>query len=795
MADISHPNKPDVGAGLDLDSEETREWLEALDSLISYQGNSRAQFVLDQLLTSARQRGIAVPNSAFNRAYIDVAHFEKQVPFPGSLELEQQLINIVCWNAVALQQRVTTQNHSVGEIGEKIIAAAAPVVIASNHFFHGRSDVSSGDLLCSQKNFAPLLLARALMEAPLPEPSFSEENIRTLFESTPSLWRLNKQGPILAIHQAYLMGYLKHRRLINAEGKRVWGIFSDVEASEPGSLGAIALAAKAKLDNLIFIINSDVDSLAGSGGSTDSRLELFFAGAGWNVIGERSLPEPDVQRLFTALQVAVNHKGGPSVIFFKHVNAQGKLFLQPLEDNGLDNFKQLRNRLKLPLSDEQVAQLDLYQPAPTSAMLSYLNQRRDAMGELLPRDHQLATKLIAPELIHFAPQISGSSGREVSTTSIVARILTQLIKEKNIGRYVVPIIGDETVKSVSQLLFKQAHVYSPIGPSRKADNSSGPYCDGQILEADVSITEATCSWIAAATAYANHNTPLLPFYIYSAAFGFVGDLLSTAADIRARGFLVGMTTTSPTRSENNGLRYQEGLSHLIASAIPSCRAYDPCYGYELAVIIQDGLRRLVETQENVFYFVTTTSETYVHPALPEEINKGILKGLYRLSTFYTENESPHVHLLGSGATLNEVIAAADILQRKWDIASDVWSVTSFSELRREGMAVEHWNRLHPERPQRISYVSQCLSAKPDPVIAASGYARAVCDLIRPYMPARYISLGTDDISKTDQEAREMFEVDRYSIIIAALKALADEGKIPVSYASKAIRSYGVDVEA
>ncbi len=514
----------------------------------------------------------------------------------------------------------------------------------------------------------------------------------------------------------------------------------------------------------------------------------------------------DPIKIYSAYHAAANHKGQPTVILAQTKKGygmghwgQGKMTAhqaKKLVDEALIAF---RDRFSLPLSDEDVCALRFYKPDDASPEIKYLHARRNALGGHLPARPDAAPRLPVPALSGFSKTLQGSGGREQSTTMVFVNLLSQLLKDPVIGKRIVPIVADEARTFGMQALFRQVAIYSAVGQLYEPEDRDELLYykeakDGQILEEGITEAGAISSWLAAATAYSAHGTPMLPFYIFYSMFGFqrVGDLIWAAADMRSRGFLLGATAGRTTLS-GEGLQHQDGSSHLIASTIPTCRAYDPCFGYELAVIVQDGMRRMLDAQEDVFYYVTVMNENYVHPALPESAEQGILRGMYRVRSSKLSPDSPRVQLLGSGTILREVLAAAEMLEKDWSIAADVWSVTSFTELRRDGMAVERRNRRDTAARPRESYVGQCLAGAAGPVIAASDYVSAVADLIRPYVPRRYVTLGTDGFGRSDTRAalRDFFEISAAHVTIAALKALADEGNIAATLAARAMTQYGI----
>jgi pyruvate dehydrogenase E1 component len=683
-------------------------------------------------------------------------------------------------------------------------------------------------------------------------------------------------SPLMGIYQARFMKYLHQRGIVDTSGRRVWVFMGDGEMDEPESLGAISLAAREELDNLIFVVNCNLQRLDGpvrGNGKIIQELEGGFRGAGWNVIkviwGDgwdpllardkqglllRRMEEAldgdyqnykakggayvrehffgkypalremvsdmsdediwrlkrgghDAQKVYAAYAAATKHAGQPTVILAKTVKGYGLgkagesvNIAHQLKKPTAEALRAFRDRYRLPIPDDELEQAPFYKPPDDSVEMIYLRERREALGGFLPARRREAPPLEIPDASVFAPQLEGTGEREISTTMAFVRILTQLTRHEGIGRRVVPIVPDEARTFGMEGLFRTLGIYAARGQLYDpVDADQVMYykeaSDGQVLQEGMTEAGAFSSWIAAATSYSSHAVPMVPFYIFYSMFGFqrVGDLAWAAGDCHARGFLIGGTAGRTTLA-GEGLQHQDGHSHVLASTIPNCRAYDPAYAYELATIVHEGLSRMVRDCEDVFYYVTVANENYVHPPLPEGAREGIVKGLYLL------REAPkaklRVQLLGSGAILREVIAAADLLREDWDVAGDVWSATSMNELRRDGLACQRWNLLHPQQPPRLSHVEGCLGRRQGPVVAASDYVKAHADQIRPFVPHRYAVLGTDGFGRSDtrRKLRGFFEVDRRWVAVAALKALADEGELPCAVVGRAIAKYGIDPE-
>jgi pyruvate dehydrogenase E1 component len=682
-------------------------------------------------------------------------------------------------------------------------------------------------------------------------------------------------GPIQAIYQARFMKYLHNRGIVNTEGRKVWCFCGDGEMDEPESLGAIALAARENLDNLIFVINCNLQRLDGpvrGNGKIIQELEGDFRGAGWNVIkvlwgsywdplfaadkkglllklmeecvdGEYQnfkakggaytrehffgkyeelkqmvshLSDEDIWRLnrgghdphkiYAAYAAATQHTGQPTVILAKTVKGygmgvagEGKNITHSQKKMGEQALKDFRDRFHIPISDEQLNAAPFYKPAEDSPEIQYLQARRAALGGYLPQRRRTAPPLQTPPLAAFDALLQDTGERDMSTTMAFVRILTQLARDKGIGRHVVPIVADEARTFGMEGMFRQIGIYSPRGQlyePQDADQLMFYKEDkkGQILQEGINEAGAMSSWIAAGTAYSNHGVNMVPFYIYYSMFGFqrIGDLAWAAGDQRARGFLIGGTSGRTTLA-GEGLQHQDGHGLLFAQFIPNCVSYDPTFAYELAVIIQDGLRRMFQEQENIFYYVATLNENYHHPAMPEGVAEGILKGMYLFRQ--GEGDGPRVQLLGCGAILREVMAAADLLRDDWGVTADLWAAPGINELTREGQDAARWNLLHPDQPPRKSYVETCLDGHPGPMVAATDYMKLYAEQLRPFLPGRrYLTLGTDGFGRSDTRVklRRHFEVDRYYVTVAALKALADEGALPVTKVLDAIQKYGID---
>jgi pyruvate dehydrogenase E1 component len=873
-------NKPDI------DPQETQEWLDALDAVLEHEGIERAHYLLERLIDKARRSGAYLPFSA-NTAYLNTIPVQRQERFPGDRAMERRIRSFVRWNAMAM---VVQANRLSTELGGHISSFASSATlydVGFNHFFRAANKDFGGDLVFIQGHSAPGIYARAFLEGRLSEEQlygFRQEADGHGLSSYPHPWLMPGfwqfptvsmgLGPIMAIYQARFMRYLSDRGVLNAEGRKVWAFLGDGEMDEPESLGAISLAARERLDNLVFVVNCNLQRLDGpvrGNGKIIQELEAVFRGAGWNVIkviwgsywdpllardnkglllkrmeecvdGDyqaykakggaytrehffgkypeladmvANMTDEDIWRLnrgghdpikiYAAYAAAMRAQGQPTVILAKTVKGygmgvagEGMNITHSQKKMGETHLKAFRDRFNIPISDDQIAAAPFYKPPVDSPEMRYLQERREALGGPLPARKADFAPLSVPDLDAFKSLLESSGDREMSTTMAMVRMLTMILRDKEIGKLVVPIVPDEARTFGMEGMFRQLGIYSHVGQLYEpVDSDQVMYYreekNGQILQEGINEAGAMSSWIAAATAYANHGQAMIPFYIYYSMFGFqrVGDLAWAAGDMQARGFLLGGTAGRTTLA-GEGLQHQDGHSHIVASTIPNCVSYDPTFAYELAVIVQDGMRRMYQERENCFYYITVMNENYPMPAMPEGVEDGIRRGLYRLSL--AESGKHRVQLLGSGTILREVIAAAELLARDFDVAADVWSATSFNELRRDGIDAERWNMLHPDESPRLPYVAEQLGETEGPIVAATDYMRTYADQIRPYLPRRYFTLGTDGYGRSDMRSqlRKFFEVNRWYVAVAALKALADEGTIAPSRVRDAIEKYRID---
>jgi pyruvate dehydrogenase E1 component len=881
---------PQQPAANDADALETQEWLDALEAVLEREGPERAHFLLERLIDQARRSGAYIPFSA-NTAYINTIPTHMEARSPGDAALEERIRSYCRWNAMVM---VAKANKNDDELGGHIASFASVGTlfgIGQNHFWHAPHEGHGGDLIYFQGHSSPGVYARGLLEGRLSAEqllNFRREVDGKGVSSYPHPWLMPDYwqfptvsmglGPIQGIYMARFLKYLHARGLAATEGRKVWVFCGDGEMDEPESMGAIGMAAREKLDNLIFIINCNLQRLDGpvrGNGKIIQELESDFRGAGWNVIkliwgsywdallardkegrllrvmeetvdGEYQnykandgafvrknffgkdpkllemvsrMTDADIWRLnrgghdphkiYAAYHAAVKHQGQPTVILAKTIKGYGlgkqgqaKNPTHQLKKVDLATIREMRDRFNIPIPDEELEQLPFYIPPADSPEMKYLHERRKALGGYLPQRRRKADATPeVPPLGAFEAVLKGSEGREISTTMAFVRVLTALVRDKSLGKHVVPIVPDEARTFGMEGMFRQLGIFAPEGQKYEpVDKDQVMYYRedkaGQILEEGINEAGAFSSWIAAATSYSHSNLAMVPFYIFYSMFGLqrIGDLAWAAADQRARGFLLG-ATAGRTTLNGEGLQHEDGHSHILASVIPNCISYDPTFGYELAVIVHDGLRRMVGEQQDVYYYITLMNEAYEHPALPKGAEEGILKGLYLLRETKSKAET-RVQLLGSGTILHEVLAAAELLEKDWGVAADVWSATSFTELRREALAADRWNLLHPEEKPREPYVTRCLASRPGPVVAASDYMKTFADQIRAFVPREriYRVLGTDGFGRSDSRAklRYFFEVNRFFVVVAALKALAEQGEGKAKAVAEAMRKYGID---
>lgn len=873
---------------MDIDPQETQEWLDALETVLMNEGTERAHFLLEKLVEKARRSGAYLPYSA-NTAYINTIPPGKEERSPGDHALEHRIRSYIRWNAMAMVLRANRHTNVGGHIAS-FASAATLYDVGYNHFWRAANEHQGGDLVYVQGHSAPGIYARAFLLDELTSDqldNFRQEVGNNGLSSYPHPWLMPDfwqfptvsmgLGPLMAIYQARFMKYLGARGLAQTEGRKVWAFMGDGEMDEPESLGAISLGAREKLDNLIFVINCNLQRLDGpvrGNGKIIQEMESTFRGAGWNVIkviwgsywdpllakdtkgllqqrmmecvdGEyqtfksrdgayvrqhffgkypellemvANMSDDDIWRLnrgghdphkvYAAYSAAMKHTGQPTVILAKTIKGYGmgeageaQNITHQQKKMGTISLKAFRNRFGLPVPDDKIDEIPYLKLEEGSPEYNYMRARQQAMGGFIHHRRRKAAALQIPPLSAFETLLKASGeGRESSTTMAFVRILNVLVKDKNIGKHVVPIVADESRTFGMEGMFRQLGIWSSVGQLYTPEDADQLMYykedrNGQILQEGINEAGAMASWMAAATAYSTHGVQMIPFYIFYSMFGFqrIGDLAWAAGDMRCRGFLLG-GTAGRTTLNGEGLQHEDGHSHLAASTIPNCVSYDPTFAYELAVIMQDGLRRMYQEQEDVYYYITVMNENYPHPEMPKGAEQGILQGMYLFRNGGKQRSKLHVQLLGSGTILREVIAAAEILEKDYKVSADIWSVTSFNQLRREALAVSRYNLLHPDEPARLSYVETCLKDREGPVIASTDYMKIVADQIREFIPGRYFVLGTDGFGRSDtrEKLRQFFEVDRHYVVIAALKALADEGKIPSSQVTKAIRTFAID---
>ncbi len=875
----------------DIDPIETNEWLESLSSVLENDGKERAQYLIKQLIEYSYKKGTDLILSR-NTPYINTIKPEEQAQSTGDQNLERKIRSLIRWNAAAMVVRANKKNPELGGHIGTFASAATLYDVGMNHFWRAKNNKFGGDLIYFQGHSAPGMYARAFLEGRINEKEmdrFRQEVKPGGLSSYPHPWLMPKfwqfptvsmgLGPIMSIYQARFNKYLINRGLLKDEGRKIWCFLGDGETDEPESLGAIGLAAREKLDNLIFVINCNLQRLDGpvrGNGKIIQELEGIFRGAGWNVLkviwgsywdqllakdnsgllikrmGEAvdgeyqafkakggsyvrekffgKYPEllelvsqmtdrdiwklnrggHDPHKVYAAYHSAMENKGTPTVILAKTIKGygmgkSGESMNTTHQQKKLDEEDLLyyRDRFDVPLTDEQVKNIQYYRPDENSPEIKYLKECRIKLGGYLPERSSFAKAIKTPPKDIFDKMKESSGEKEMSTTMVLVRMLTSLMRDKNVSPRLVPIIPDEARTFGMEGFFQKIGIYAHEGQKYEPVDSEqlSSYREdikGQVLEEGINEAGAMSSWIAAGTAYTNHDISMIPIYIFYSMFGFqrTGDFVWAAGDNQTRGFLIGATAGRTTLA-GEGLQHGDGHSHVLSSVVPNCISYDPTFGYELATIFREGLKRMYENQENIFYYITTMNENYPHPGMPKgkDIEEGILKGMYKFKS-YNKNKKTKIQLLGSGAILREVIAAAEILERDYKIDSNVWSVTSFSELRKDAIEVERFNLLNPDEKPKKSYLEQCLSSEDGPILASSDYMRLNSDQIRPYLEKSFYSLGTDGYGRSDtrKNLRKFFEVDKEHIVAYSLSVLAKEQLVPSKYAKEAIRKYNIDPE-
>ena len=881
----------------DANPEETREWLDALQSVVDEEGIDRAHFLIDKLNDTAIRMGRYVPITSVVTPYSNTIAPIDEERMPGDMFMERQIRGIVRWNALAMVMRANQRDGSIGGHISTFASAATLYDVGFNYFFKGPNEKNEGDLIYYQGHSSPGIYARSFVEGRLEE--LQLDNFRNEVEGNglssyphpwlmPDYWQFPTVsmglGPIQAIYQAHLMKYLTNRGLLDNSDRKIWAFLGDGEMDEPESLGAIGKAGRERLDNLIFVINCNLQRLDGpvrGNGKIIQELEGIFRGAGWNVIkvvwgrhwdpllqadkdgilqarmdevvdGEyqnyasrggaytrehffgtdpellkmvEHLSDEDIMALnrgghdpykvYAAYAEAVKANGKPTVILAKTVKgyafgggAEAQNATHSVKKLDIEALKKFRDRFGIPIDDAKLGEVPYYRPAEDSLELRYMRKMREKLGGSLPQRRAVGQSLKVPSLEIFDAQLKGSGEREQSTTMAFVRMLNALCKDQEIGEKVVPIVPDEARTFGMEGMFRQMGIYSAMGQLYDpADSNQVMYYredkKGQMLEEGISESGAFSAWLAAATSYSTNNCPLIPFYIYYSMFGFqrVGDLSWAAGDSQARGFLIG-ATAGRTTLNGEGLQHQDGHSHLLASTIPNCVTYDPTYAYELAVIIQDGLRRMYHEQESVYYYITTMNENYVQPEMPAGCEQGIIKGMYLLEDGSSKaykvtkpvSKDLRLRLLGSGTILREVRKAAEILRKDYSVLVDVWSITSYNELRREALAVSRENMLSPSKKAKMPFVTEQLGKQSGPVISTTDYMKLYSDQIREFVPDSFRVLGTDGFGRSDsrEQLRHYFEVDAKFIVLAALSELKALDLITAKQITDYMKANGID---
>jgi pyruvate dehydrogenase E1 component len=871
-----------------LDDVEIQEWLESLDSVLQSSGPEVALEILERLRAHAEVVGLDLPFTA-NTPYANTIPLRLEPPYPGDQQLERKIKSLVRWNALAMVVRANRVEHNLGGHISTYASAATLYEVGFNHFFRARTSEFEGDTIYFQGHASPGIYARAFLEGRLTRQQL--ENFRRELKPggglssyphpwlMPNFWEFPTVsmglGPLMAIYQARFNRYLENRGLKPSTNAKVWAFLGDGETDEPESLGAITLASREKLDNLIFVVNCNLQRLDGpvrGNGQIIQELESAFRGAGWNVIkvlwgsewdpileqdmdgllvermgelvdGEYQklvvssgdyvrqhffgsdprllkLVEPlsdeqlrrlrlgghDPRKVYAAYKAAVEHHGSPTVILARTIKGyglgeagEGKNVTHQQKKVNEDELREFRTRFDIPISDADLADVPLYRPPDDSKEVQYLRARRAALGGYVPQRSVRSKPLVAEHDELFKEFLGGSEGREVSTTMAFVGMLRKMLRDPEIGDLVVPIVPDEARTFGMESLFRTAGIYSSAGQKYEpVDVNTLLYYkeakDGQILEEGITEAGSMGSCIAAGTAYATHGINTIPFFIYYSMFGFqrIADFIWAAADMRMRGFLLG-GTSGRTTLMGEGLQHQDGNSHILALPVPNLRAYDPAFAYEIAVIIQDGIRRMYKDGESIFYYITLMNEPYAMPPMPEGVKEGILKGMYRYRAAANPNAKLRAQLFGSGSILNEAIRAQECLEQNYGVSADVWSVTSYKSLYSEGLESERWNRLHPAETPRVPYVTECLADAPGALVAATDYLKALPNVVGKWMPRHLAALGTDGFGRSEnrQSLRDFFEVDWRFITLATLHELFTSGEIERAMLEKAVRDLDI----
>ena len=865
----------------DLDPIETNEWLEAINSIIKEEGIERASFIMTKLAKKLNEEG-AIPSYNLTTPFRNSIPAKDEAAMPGDLFMERRIRSLIRWNALAIVLRANMNDDDLGGHISTFSSAATLYDVGFNYFFKG-SEGQLEDLIYYQGHSSPGIYARSFLEGYLNEEdldNFRREVKKPGLSSYPHPWLMPEYwqfptvsmglGPIMGIYQAHIMRYMSARGLVPRDDRKVWVFCGDGEMDEPESKGAIALAGREELENLIFVINCNLQRLDGpvrGNGKIIQELEGSFRGAGWNVIkvvwgrkwdpimakdkegklqdimdavldGEmqnfkakggaytrenffakdpsaleivKDLTDEDIYKLnrgghdpykvYAAYHKAVNSKGAPTVILALTTKGYGvgsreaDNTTHQVKKLSMDNIKAFRDKFNIPVTDDEIESIPYVRPADDSPEIQYLKKTRDGLGGPIPRRRNISEVLPSPNDLPFTKLYEGTGERKISTTMAAVRVLTDLLKDKDIGKRIVPIVPDEARTFGMEALFRQVGIYSSAGQNYEPEDADKVMWykeskEGVMLEEGITEAGAFSAWSALATAYSNYDYPMIPFYLFYSMFGFqrIHDLAWAAGDAQAKGFLIG-ATSGRTTLNGEGLQHQDGHSHILSSTIPNCLSYDPAFSYEVAVIIKDGIQKMYVDQKNYFYYITTTNENYQHPQMPEGSEDGIIRGMYKL----IEADKPVIRLLGSGSILRESVKARDILQ-KYKVSAEVWSVTSFNLLRKDGMETERYNQLNPNSKEKKSYVGTCFESNPIPVIASTDYMRSYAEQIRPYIDEDFTVLGTDGFGRSDSREmlREFFEIDANSIVRASAYTLYKNGNLNKDILDKIYKDIGVD---
>ena len=865
----------------DLDPIETNEWLEAINSVIKEEGVERASFIMTKLAKKLNEEG-AIPSYNLTTPFRNSIPAKDEAAMPGDLFMERRIRSLIRWNALAIVLRANKNDDDLGGHISTFSSAATLYDVGFNYFFKG-SEGQLEDLIYYQGHSSPGIYARSFLEGHLSEEdldNFRREVNKPGLSSYPHPWLMPEYwqfptvsmglGPIMGIYQAHIMRYMSARGLVPRDDRKVWVFCGDGEMDEPESKGAIALAGREELENLIFVINCNLQRLDGpvrGNGKIIQELEGSFRGAGWNVIkvvwgrkwdpimakdkegklqdimdavldGEmqnfkakggaytrenffakdpsvlkivEDLTDEDIYKLnrgghdpykvYAAYHKAVNSKGAPTVILALTTKGYGvgsreaDNTTHQVKKLSMDNIKSFRDKFNIPVTDDEIESIPYVRPAEDSPEIQYLKKTRESLGGPIPRRRNTSKILPLPNESAFVKLYEGTGERKISTTMAAVRVLTDLLKDKEIGKRIVPIVPDEARTFGMEALFRQVGIYSSAGQNYEPEDADKVMWykeskEGVMLEEGITEAGAFSAWSALATAYSNYDYPMIPFYLFYSMFGFqrIHDLAWAAGDAQAKGFLIG-ATSGRTTLNGEGLQHQDGHSHILSSTIPNCLSYDPAFSYEVAVIIKDGIQKMYVDQENYFYYITTTNENYQHPQMPAGSEDGIIKGMYKLIA----SDKPVIRLLGSGSILRESIKAMDIL-KNYEILAEVWSVTSFNLLRKNGMESERHNQLNPGSEEKKSYVEECFDSSPMPVVASTDYMRSYAEQIRPYIKEEFTVLGTDGFGRSDsrETLREFFEIDANSIVRASAYSLYKNNKLDKTVLDKIYEEIGVD---